>query len=74
MGLTEKKGIYYAVTKYKGSDGKWKTKFISTKIKVSDHRKKEAKEIAAKLIADFKPAVHYNLDHYATSLKSNRSS
>lgn len=57
MGLTEKKGIYYAVTKYKESDGKWKTKFISTKIKVSDHRKKEAKEITAKLIADFNSSL-----------------
>ena len=43
-GLTQKGNWYYATTRYKDVNGKWKTKYLPTKVPADGRHKKEAKE------------------------------
>lgn len=69
-GLTQKGNWYYATTRYKDVNGKWKTKYLPTKVPADGRHKKEAKEKAAKLIADFHASIkgdhsQMTLDEYS---------
>lgn len=56
-GLTQKGKWYYATTRYKDANGNWKTKYLPTKVPADGRHKKEAKEKAAKLIAEFHASI-----------------